>query len=74
MGGKVEWRSDGVGSNVDTLGGLTCVEELVGRSVVGRGVLDRTGKEAADRRSSSMASGCGVLECTVSPPVLLLAC
>ena len=42
MGGKVGWGSDGVGSNVvtpDEQGGLTCVEEHVVRTCVGRGGL-----------------------------------
>ena len=54
------WGSDGVGSNVgtpDKQGGLTCVEERVSRTCVGRGWLDCTCREAADRQSSSIASG-----------------
>ena len=71
------WGSDGVGSNVvtpDEQSGLTCVEERVGRTCVERGGLDRTCVEAADRRSSSIASGCGVPEYVAPPPVLFLAC
>lgn len=77
MGGKVGWGSDGVGSNVgtpDEQSGLTCVEGRVGRACVGRGGLDCTCREAADRRSSSIASGCGVPKCVAPPPVLFLAC
>ena len=75
-GGKVGWGSDGVSSNVgtpDEQGGLICVEERVGRTCIGRGGLDRTCREAADRQSSSIASGCGVPECVAPPPVLFLA-
>ena len=77
MGGKVGWGSDGVGIDVvipDEQGGLTCVEERVGRTRVERGELDCTCIEAADRRSSSIASGCGVSEYVAPPPVLFLAC
>ena len=73
MGGKVGWGNDGIGSNVgtpDKQGELTCVEECVGRTCVGRGWLDCTCREAADRRSSSIASGCGVTKCVA----LFLAC
>ena len=76
-GGKVGWGSDGVGGNVSTpdeQGGLTCVEERVGRTCIGRGGLVRTCREAADMRSSSIASGCGVPECAAPPLVLFLAC
>ena len=61
IGDNVSWRSDGVCSNVGTAVGLTFVEELVGRTVVGRGESDRTCKEAADRQSSSIASAVGSL-------------
>ena len=61
IGGNVGWRSDSVCSNVGTPVGLTCVEELVGRTVVGRGESDCTCKEAEDRQSSSIASAVGSL-------------
>ena len=76
MGGKAGCGSDGVGSDVvipDEQGGLGCIEDLIVAACVRRGGSVRTCIEAAERRSSSIASGCVVLGCVASTPVLFWA-
>ena len=73
MGGKAVCGSDGVGSDVVIPDEQGCIEDLIVAACVRRGGSVRTCREAAERLSSSIASGCVVLGCVASTPVLFWA-